>query len=193
MIQFAKNIDELERIAREEINNDPNAVTSLQKERDKNSNVNFLSKLAETENNHGELLYGSYIVLNVQNEGENPRKITTKFRISDRITTFEMDREDYDPNCVFRIIPSAQYAMQTRMRDIIDDESIPEKVDIDFENFMSEMEANVDLQEDFMGKPIKYGGKFQLVQESSKRFVSIREASTKDVKRVFTEGYIDSF
>jgi hypothetical protein len=58
---------------------------------------------------------------------------------------------------------------------------------------MSEMEANVDLQDDFMGKPIKYGSKFQLVQESSKRFLCIHEAKSSDVKKIFNDRYIDSY
>lgn len=83
--------------------------------------------------------------------------------------------------------------MQSKMIGIVEDENIPINVAIDYENFMSEMTANVDLQDDFMGKPVKYGSKFQLVQESSKRFVTILEASNKEVKHIFDEGYIDSY
>lgn len=72
---------------------------------------------------------------------------------------------------MFRIIPPAQFALLNKMRKIVEEENIPENVNVDFENFMSEMQANVDLQEDFMGEQVKYGAKFQLVQESSKRFL----------------------
>ena len=84
--------------------------------------------------------------------------------------------------------------MTSEMRGIVDGENIPANVEIFYENFMSEMEANVDLQDDVMGKPIKYGSKFQLVQESSKRFVCIHEATNDQVKKIFKdEGYIDSY
>ena len=102
IINFATNMDELEHKAREERNNDPNIVTTLQKEREKNSNVAFLSKLKETENDHGELTYGSYIIFNVEHDendagdhDENKTfKLTTKFRISDRLGASEMNEDE---------------------------------------------------------------------------------------------------
>lgn len=83
--------------------------------------------------------------------------------------------------------------MMSKMRKVVEEENIPINIDIDYENFMSEMEANVDLQYDFMGKPLKYGGKFQLVQESSKRFLSIHESKNSAVKQIFNDRYIDSY
>lgn len=83
--------------------------------------------------------------------------------------------------------------MQSKMINVIESEKIVPSIDIDYENFMSEMEANVDLQDEVMGKPIKYGVKFQLIQESSKRFLSIKEANVHDVKDIFTEGYTDNY
>lgn len=53
---------------------DVTAQGAFKKEKEKFSNANFLSKLSETEQNHGELTFGSYIILNIQNEGQNPRK-----------------------------------------------------------------------------------------------------------------------
>ena len=79
-------------------NIDPSVATNVKKEKDKFSNANFLSKLAESEQNHGDLSYGSYIVLNLENENQDPRKFSTKFRISDKVQAIKMDKEDYDPN-----------------------------------------------------------------------------------------------
>jgi hypothetical protein len=159
---------------------------------DKEANAQIISKLTESENNHGDLTFGSYIVLNIEKDAADPRKFSTKFRISDKVQSIKMEKEDYDENCVFRIIPSAQTALLSKLRKSVTEDNIPPNVNIDYENFISEMEANVDLQEDFMGKPVKYGSKFQLVQESSKRFMCIHEAKNTTVKKIFDDKYIDS-
>jgi hypothetical protein len=172
---------------------DSNAQGKLKKEKDKFSNVNFLTKIAQTELNHGDLTYGSYIILNIENDGKSNRKLCSKFRISDKLQAIKMDKEDYDLNCVFRIIPQAQTTMQTKMLKLLETDKIVPSVDIDYENFMSEMEANIDLQDEVMGKPVKYDAKFQLIQESSKRFLSINESNSYAVKNIFPNGYTDSY
>ena len=82
--------------------------------------------------------------------------------------------------------------MLEQIRNIIYENEIPDNVEVDFENFMSEMQANVDVQDKLMGRPVKYGSRFQLVQQSSKRFLSIRPAETDIVLQAFKNGYTDT-
>jgi hypothetical protein len=62
------------------------------------SNAQIINKLVENENNHGELTFGSYIILNIENNGEENRKLSTKFRISDRAQAIKLKKGDYDSN-----------------------------------------------------------------------------------------------
>lgn len=118
------------------------------------------------------LLYGSSITLNLINEEKNTfSKVTSRVRISERANAFEMTHDDYSINSVFRIIPASQYMMQDRILDIIDQNKIPESVDIDYQNFVSEMESNSIAYNISNKTPVKYGDKFQLYQDSSKRFL----------------------
>jgi hypothetical protein len=80
----------------------------------------------------------------------------------------------------------------SKIQKAVTEDNIPIKIDIDYENFITEMQANVDLQEDFMGRQVKYGSKFQLVQESSKRFLCIFESKRETVKNIFGDRFIDS-
>ena len=187
------------------------SVAQIKREKEKKSNENFLMNLEESENSHGDLTYGSYIVISIENEKErreklkknkyNPdyrykaeyRKFYTKYRISDSVKAQKMSEDNYDSNCVFRIIPSSQFSLLNKILEIVEDEIIPQNFELDYENFMSEMQDSVDTQDDLMGKPIKYGAKFQLIQESSKRFLCMHETHNDRVKKIFNSNYVDSY
>ena len=98
LFAFIQSKKESEQAAAKDKSQDPTLAATLKKEKEKHSNAQFLSKVAETEDNHGYLTFGSYIVLNVEKEGDNPRKFNTKFRISDKVQAIKMGKEDYDPN-----------------------------------------------------------------------------------------------
>ena len=157
------------------------------------NNITLLEEIDNQENVRTQLLYGSYIVINIEIEQDIiSRKITTNYRISPKPYAVKMEDDDFDANWVFRIIPAARHEMMEQIKHIIDENEIPDNVEVDFENFISEMQANVDVQNKLMGKPVKYGSRFQLVQQSSKRFLSIRPAETDIVLQTFKNGYTDT-
>jgi hypothetical protein len=77
---------------------DPVATANQRKEFDKNSNAQIMNKIAESEQNHGDLTFGSYIILNLNGENDDSRKFSTQFRISDKVQAHKMDKEDYNEN-----------------------------------------------------------------------------------------------
>ena len=97
-------------------NADLASVAQIKREKEKKSNENFLMNLEESENNHGDLTYGSYIVISIENEKERReklmknkdnhnyrykaehRKFYTKFRISDTVKAQKMSEDNYDSN-----------------------------------------------------------------------------------------------
>ena len=103
-----------------------------------------------------------------------------------------MEKENYDDNSLFRIIPPCQYEMQDNIRNIISSGFLPDNVNVDYENFKSELETNLTLQNKNMGQEIRYGAKFQLYQHSSKRYLSIKPADDDTVINAFENGYTDS-
>lgn len=133
-----------------------------------------------------------YVVINFEKRNENQRKLTTKYRISNQAIVSEMPEDLYDDNCVFRVIPSCQHEMQNNIKSIVDKEVLPENVDVDYENFISELESNLEIQKKLMGSELKYGTKFQLYQHSSKRFLCIKPADNHTVTNVFENNYTDS-
>jgi hypothetical protein len=143
-------------------------------------------------NANSELKYGDYIVLDIVGNKDYPRRITTNYRISTVVNAVIPKQNDYDSNCVFRIIPEAQYEMLKKVKNVINSNKIPDNFDVDYGNFISELQANVDIQNKVMGNSIRYGAKFQLIQESSKRFLSTKPADISSVMNCFKSGYIDN-
>ena len=153
---------------------------------------NAFVKQFESEIDDKSVTYGCYIVINFETLDEGSRKLTTNFRISDKAQALPMEKENYDDNSLFRIIPPCQYEMQDNIRNIISSGFLPEHVNVDYENFRSELETNLSLQDKTMGQEIKYGSKFQLYQHSSKRYLSIKPADDDIVINAFQNGYTDS-
>jgi hypothetical protein len=152
----------------------------------------LMFKLENKEQDDTELTYGSFIVLNIFDKKGEPRKLTTDYRIASGVQAIKMADKDYDANSVFRVIPGTQFEMLNKVRSDIKKNEIPSNFDIDYLNFMSELQTNVEVQNKLMGEPVGYGSKFQLIQESSKRFLSIKPADIMIVKECFSSGYIDS-
>jgi hypothetical protein len=120
------------------------------------------------------LTYGSSIFLAIEN-GSELKKLSTKLRVSDKVNAEEMDKDQYNINCIFRIVPSCQHLMQDKILDIIDDDKLPLNIEIEYENFISEMESNTASYKLNYGKSVKFEDSFQLYQDSSKRFLSFFE------------------
>lgn len=100
------------------------------------------------------------------------KKLTTKLRVSDKvIADGGMGKDQYNVNCLFRIIPSSQHTMQDKIVDIVDDDTVPKSIDIEYENFVSEMSSNTNTYNLKFGKSVRFEDTFQLYQDSSKRFL----------------------
>lgn len=119
-----------------------------------------------------DLKYGSSITLNLIDENEGcERKLNTKLRISDTINATKMESDDYNINCLFKIIPASQHLMQDKILDIIETDDIPGNIEIEYENFISEVESNSAAYQLSSGNSVRFEDTFQLYQDSSKRYL----------------------
>ena len=98
------------------------------------------------------------------------RKLTTKLRISDKCIADVMEESEYNINCLFRVLPSSQYVMQNKILSIVEEDTVPENIDVEFENFTSEVESNSTNFEISLGKSVKYEQTFPAV---SRQFQAI--------------------
>ena len=125
-------------------------------------------------NAYQNLTYGSSVFLAIES-GPEQKKLSTKLRVSDKVNAEEMEKDQYNINCIFRIVPSCQHIMQDKILDIVDDDKLPLTIEIEYENFISEMESNTASYKLNYGKSVKFEDTFQLYQDSSKRFLSFSE------------------
>ena len=61
--------------------------------------------------------------------------------------------------------------MQDKILDIIETDDTSSNIEIEYENFISEVEANSAAYELSLGNPIRFEDTFQLYQDSSKRYL----------------------
>jgi hypothetical protein len=129
------------------------------------------SKKEKDSTKYENLKYGSIILL-VLDAGETEKKLTTKLRVSDKVMADdEMGKDQYNVNCLFRIIPSSQYTMQDKIIDIVEEDTVPASINIEYENFISEINSNTNTYNLKFGKSVRFEDRFQLYQDSSKRFL----------------------
>ena len=82
-------------------------------------------------------------MLNIEDEVNNLfRKLTTKLRISEKWLADVMEESEYNINCLFKVLPSAQFNMQDKILTYIEEDQIPMNIDVEFENFSSEVISN---------------------------------------------------
>ena len=122
-------------------------------------------------------------------ESNEYRKLSTKLRISDKLIADLMDENEYNINCLFRVLPSSQYVMQNKILNIVEDDTIPENIQVEFENFTSEVYSNSTNYELSLGKSVKYEETFQLYQDSSKRYLAFYSRSVDDIGKVFSNKF----
>jgi hypothetical protein len=82
--------------------------------------------------------------------------------------------------------------MQDKIIDIIGQDKIPDTIEVEYENFVSEMETNSSTFKMSSGKEVRYEDTFQLYQDSSKRFLCYHHCMVDDIKEVFGAKYSDS-
>jgi hypothetical protein len=139
------------------------------------------------------LKYGSAITINMLDKvSQENHALCTKLRISDKLGTVKMEKDEYNINSLFKIIPSAQHNMQDKILDIIESEVIPHNIDIEYENFISEVESNTTAYNISKDKPVRFEDSFQLYQDSSKRFICFYSCKINEIKKEFKNTYSDS-
>jgi hypothetical protein len=148
------------------------------------------SKTEDTSNAFDNLKYGSSVTLNFV--GDIDIKLSTKLRISDKIVSMEMPSDEYNINSLFKILPSSNYIMQDKILSIIDDHTDLVNLEIDFENFTSEINSNTNSYNLSLGQSVRFEEPIQLYHESSKRFVSFNPCKTDEISRHFNDQYCDS-
>ena len=151
----------------------------------------FGSKESEQDvKSYENLIYGAQIILNIKVPERNElRKLTTKLRISDKCIADVMEESEYNINCLFRVLPSSQYVMQNKILSIVEEDTVPENIDVEFENFTSEVESNSTNYEISLGKSVKYEQTFQLYQDSSKRYLAFFSRNVDDIERVYSNKF----
>ena len=100
-----------------------------------------------------------------------------------------MEESEYNINCLFRVLPSSQYVMQNKILNIVEEDTVPENIDVEFENFTSEVESNSTNFEISLGKSVKYEQTFQLYQDSSKRYLAFFSRNVDDIERVYSNKF----
>lgn len=155
-------------------------------------NVDDAIKLLNEQSNDSfeNLKYGSSITLNFV--GENDIKLATKLRISDKVSYIQMPSDEYNINCLFRVLPSSQHTMQNKILSIIDNQADLDNLEIDYENFTSEIDSNTNAYNQIYGNSIRYDDTIQLYQDSSKRFLCFNSCRADEIKLAFSNKYSDS-
>jgi len=82
--------------------------------------------------------------------------------------------------------------MQDKILGIIEEGTIPANIEIEYENFISEMDSNSTNYDQHYGKSVKFEDSFQLYQDSSKRFLSFDNCKVEEISRMFNNQYSDS-
>ena len=82
--------------------------------------------------------------------------------------------------------------MQDKILERIYEQQITESIEIDYENFKSEIESNTKSFNINKGKSVKFEHKVQLYHESSKRFLAFYNCKVDEIKRIFKNEYYDS-
>ena len=136
------------------------------------------------------LKYCSHIIMSIKEKPSKIfRKLSTKLRISEKLIAETMDEGEYNINCMFCILPSSQYIMQDKILSIVEDDTIPENIDIEFENFASEVDSNSTNYHISNGKSVKYEETFQLFQDSSKRYLAFYNRNVQNIDRIFDDQF----
>ena len=144
------------------------------------------------------LKYGSSIIINLipedgeENAANKERRLSIKLRTSDIVKPFEMAEDEYNINCVFKILPSSQHIMQDNILDIIEEEDIPENIETKYENFVSEINSNTNSFNLNDKLSVRFGDNIQLYHESSKRFLCFYNEKLEEIKGMFDNHYSDS-
>ena len=148
-------------------------------------------KSAPTESKSFEnLQYGSHIILSVSDKvGLELRKLSTKLRISEKLIADVMEESEYNINCMFWVLPSCQYVMIDKILSIVEDDTIPENIDVEFENFASEVDSNSTNYHISIGKSVKYEETFQLYQDSSKRYLAFYNRNVQNIDKIFDDQF----
>ena len=158
---------------------------------DPESDLFFTMKKAPRETkSYDHLQYGSHIILNVKDKVTNNfKKLWTKLRISEKLIADEMGENEYNINCMFWVLPTCQYVMHDKVLSFIEEETIPENIDVEFENFSSEVNSNSSSYSISIGKNVKYEETFQLYQDSSKRFLAFYSRNVKNIDKIFDDKF----
>ena len=127
--------------------------------------------------------------MNIEDESLNQfRKLSTKLRISEKCIAEVMGESEYNINCLFKVIPSSQFIMQDKILTYIEEDQVPMNIDVEFENFSSEVISNSTNLGIMIGKSVKYEETFQLYQESSKRFLAFFSRSVDNIEKIFANN-----
>lgn len=147
---------------------------------------------------YDDLKFGCSIIINLnkdeygaQDESKMQR-LSIKLRTSDRVKPFTMKADDYDVNCIFKILPSSQYTMQQKILDMVEEDGVHENIEIDYENFVSEIDSNTKNYNLSMNQSISFGTNIQLYHDSSKRFLCYYSEKLEEIKEAFDNQYADS-
>ena len=134
--------------------------------------------------------YNSQIILSIKDAERNEyRKLSTKLRISDKWIADLMNADEYNINWLFRILPLSQFTMQNKILSMIEEDNIPESIDVEFENFTSEVNSNSSNYNLSLEKYVKYEESFQLYQDSSKRYLAFYPRNVDDIERVYSYSF----
>ena len=147
-------------------------------------------------NSYENLKYGSSVIINLISKesiaANKEKRLSIKFRTSDTVKPFEMAGDNYDINCLFRILPSSQHIMQDKILDVIEEEEIPENIEIDYENFVSEINSNTNSFNLNNELSVRFEDNIQLYHDSSKRFLCFYSEKLDEIKDTFDNQYSDS-
>ncbi|CAI2387002.1 unnamed protein product [Moneuplotes crassus] len=147
---------------------------------------------------YNDLKYGSSIIISLNEdeygdgEEEKQNRLSIRLRTSDRVKPFEMQKDDYDINCTFKILPYSQYTMQSKILNIVEEDELGENIEIDYENFISEIDSNTANYNLSMNQSISYGSRIQLYHDSSKRFLCYYNEKLEGIRDAFDNMYADS-
>lgn len=82
-----------------------------------------------------------------------------------------MKGNEFDINSMFRVMPSVEHVMQDKILNTISELIVPESIQSDYDNYMTEIESNLTYQKSKFNTEVKYGESFQLYQNSTKKFL----------------------
>lgn len=68
----------------------------------------------------------------------------------------EMEKDEYENHNLFWIIPKASYTAQDRIQAMLEYGKVDDQFEHHYDNFVSEVASNIELQTQGMGEAVKY-------------------------------------